>query len=270
VRWWLLVALVACTDPTTATGKRELFQVTSEHVATTSVNAHSYGVDVNGDGTIDNQLSTCFTEIVHEQFGDPQADTDAAMSAGQLLMTFEVQYAADRSHLVNVTSYTTTAADANPPATIADPLVGSFDHDVIDAGPGPLALVIAPFGIPVSLSLAHAHIQAFTTGDALHAVVGGGVDPAVVHEQLVPQWADALTSIVARDCEVPGCSCTAGSPGAAAIGYFDSNRDCSISTEEIEAYPLFQSFVDPDLMIDGKPYVSIGIAIDATIELTVP
>lgn len=259
--------LLGCDGTTIANGPHTLYQVTGEHMPTRSAEAISGGLDLNGDGAVDNQLGTDIAVIFSRHLADPQAATDLAIMNGQLQLTVDVENDKADPTLVNVTSFAMPGQDVAAPAVIDNPLSGSLNGDLIEVGPGELPLVIAPFGIPIVLPLEDGYVQAHTDGDSLHAIMGGTFDVAIVHEQLIPQWAATLGPIITRDCTgaPPTCGCATGSPGETVIQYLDTTHDCAITADELENNSLVQSLAQPDFPRSGTPTrMSVGVALDAT------
>ena len=55
-----------------------------------------------------------------------------------------------------------------------------------------------------------------------------------------------------------------GSTGKTLLGLFDTNMDCTVTVEEISTNSLIVSLLAPDVTIDGKMALSLGIKASAT------
>ena len=63
----------------------------------------------------------------------------------------------------------------------------------------------------------------------------------------------------------------ASSTGATILSFFDANKDCTVSLDELKMNSLVMSLLQPDVTIDGKMALSIGIkatAVKATYTVT--
>jgi hypothetical protein len=78
-----------------------------------------------------------------------------------------------------------------------------------------------------------------------------------------------LGPLVTRDCPTPtaaDCGCPAGnSTGKTILNLFDNNpKNCIVTVEEIKGNTLLQSLLAPDVMIDGRAALSLGLKVKAT------
>jgi hypothetical protein len=263
------VAIMAagCTDPVPVSGPHRVYQVNAEHVPTTKDDAAAYGAH--------DQLGQALAYVVDQGLGDPQGATDKAFMANQLQLTVDLQQpdtdATSKPAAVN--TYVGGAQAFDPSSPTQPPLTGTANGSLINAGPGDLPVVIAIFGMPLTITLHGATIQLIAGPSELQAVVNGGVDQPTIANVIVPSWALALAPIVARDCpnpHPPDCGCVDHSPGGDAILVMDANRDCMLTADEIAASSIVQSLAGSDLKVDGQPVVSFGFGLDATYARTVP
>ena len=57
-----------------------------------------------------------------------------------------------------------------------------------------------------------------------------------------------------------GCGCMSGSTGKTILNLFDTMpKNCAVTVEEIKNNSLIQSLLAPDVTIDGKTALSLGI-----------
>jgi len=84
-----------------------------------------------------------------------------------------------------------------------------------------------------------------------------------VREHLqAPAIQTQLVPIITRDCPnatAPTCTCTDSSTGKTILGLFDANDDCMVTVEEIKTNSLIVSLLSPDVTINGKMALSLGI-----------
>ncbi|MEP6859292.1 MAG: hypothetical protein ABJE66_01645 [Deltaproteobacteria bacterium] len=130
-----LSTLGACSDPVV-----KYFDVAAVELPQTTADATAFGVDLDGDGTSDNQLGVIFSALVSTH----DATTHAAdmIAAGAITSTLETidgapSYQGDTSGLANI---------ALPIFADADPLVLPLEHVVISVD-GDTALIRG--GIPI-------------------------------------------------------------------------------------------------------------------------
>jgi hypothetical protein len=95
-------------------------------------------------------------------------------------------------------------------------------------------------------------------------VLGGAVTKDDIDNEVIPAIAAQLTPLVMRDCHMlsspPTCGCDDGSTGKTLIGLFDAGtKDCAISVDEIKNNSLIVSLLAPDVTINGKMALSLGV-----------
>ena len=261
------IAVAGCTDPVPVSGPHRVYQATAEQIPTTKDEAKAYGMN--------DQLGRAFAYIVDQGLGDPQGATDQAFMTNQLQLAVDVQQpdtdAKPTPAAVNTYAGGAQAFDPSSPAQ--PPLTGTANDTLVTAGPGDFAITIAPFGMPLAITLHGATVELIAGPEELHAMVNGGVDEPTIKNVLIPSWVLTLAPIVARDCPhptPPTCGCVPSSPGGDAIAAIDMNQDCVLTADELIATPLVQSFTAADITVDGQPVVSFAFSLDATYARTVP
>jgi len=167
-----------------------------------------------------------------------------------------------------------------PPA----PLTGKIAGGTFTGGPGDLNLQIALGGtkaIELDLIGARAKVSGATPttiGDASSggAILAGAITQDDINMKVIPAIADQLGPIIARDCcgtgntmhpdctglatAMPKCGCVANSTGSTVISFFDSMpADCAVTTSEIQNNSTIQGLLAPDVTIDGKMALSLGV-----------
>src|SRR5262249_25093196 len=141
-------------------------------------------------------------------------------------------------------------------------------------GPGKLTLQIA-LGGTTAIQLDLIGARASATGisqmgirtlpgtNVTHGVVFAGALPKDdIETKGSPAAPNQLLPTSKRDSPTPtvaGCGCTDGSTGKTIIGLFDTDHDCTVTVDEIKNNSLIMSLLAPDVSIDGKMALSLGI-----------
>jgi hypothetical protein len=302
----LVVLLVGCGNVTAAPdapiadmpndgpflGAHRHYVVDHQVVPTSSAEAQANGLDVDGDGDVDNQLGNTLGALSAQGF-DVKGATNFAIDHGTILMLLDVQApdlvtaaaaavamyqganpnppACDangvcRGHLAGTATFAIAAASPNDP-----PLAASITGGTLLAGPGLLPIQVAVFDAnPVTLEL---HAARAKLGDLTDTTIGSGIIAGAVTQgdidtKFIPQAQQSITAIVQRDCPSagtpPACGCASGSEGGTLISLFDTSpNDCQISVDEIRNNSIIQSLLAPDVTIEGQQMLSFGFGITA-------
>jgi hypothetical protein len=305
---FLPMSLVACGSPDTIVpeGTHYHYVVDKTLVPTNNNQAREYGLDLNGDGTVDNQLGMVLGTLAGMGF-DIQGTLDKSVNEGSIILLFDLQ----------TKSFTSTAAagislqlgdNPVPPAcngsadttcrhhldghgmfSIAPDspqdiaLAGKIIGGTFTGGPGNITLQIALGGttaITLDLigarakasGLSETNIGSATSGGA---VLAGALTQDDLNNKVIPAIQTQLVPIIQRDCcglatspggatcnptGTPPCGCTDSSTGKTILGLFDTMpKDCTVTTTEISNNTLIQSLLAPDVTIDGKMALSLGV-----------
>jgi hypothetical protein len=253
----LLVAGCA-SDP--LTGPHDLYRLTGEQMPKSPAGYVAYGVDVGGIGK-SNSLGELFELMVQEDLGDPQAGTNQVFTMQPPAFVIDVQHSA-QNDVVGVNAFAGDVAAYDPSAPPQPPLVGSSPYPTVTVAGGDLPAVIAPFGVVIPIVLHDAHVTLSAGPDFVDGVVGGAIDTTVVTAQLAPQWQPIVQALVARDCTRRNCGCQPGTPGETAEFYFDTNKDCMISVDEILKAAIVQELLSA-VDADGRPLFTFGFGVSA-------
>jgi hypothetical protein len=302
----LSLTLVACGDDGGGTiipeGEHYQFVSKSAAVPTNNNQAREYGLDLNGDKTVDNQLGMVLGTLATMGF-DIQGTIDEAVSEGSiiLLVDFQTKDFTNTSaagiqillgdnpmpqpctdplmptiptcgkHLAGTGSFTISTSS---PDTAA--LGGKIINGTFTGGPGDISLQIALGGTDaIQLDLIGARSKASgISADGLTSVIlAGALTESDLNTKVIPAIATQLAPAIAEDCNMlsspPGCGCTAGSTGKTVLDLFDggipgSMKNCAVSVEEIQQNSLIQSLLAPDVTIDGVKALSLGIKVEGT------
>ena len=271
-------------DPIFPPGERHTYVVSSVVIPTSSREARDDGLDLTGDGAVDNQLGMVFGTLA--AYGiDINTSVTASINRGTSTTLAELQTAnfAD----ADTAAFTTYIGGASiPPACIdatdttcrqqfsgsaafqlatateEHPLLGSIADGTFAGGPRPLALQLAlSADTPVVITLIGAHVQLsdLSVDGIGHAIIAGGMTTSDVDTKFLPAASTQMNVAIAAQCtNVPSghdCGCPKDSPGSEFVTEFDSNFDCTISTAELLNNGLVGSLTAPDVFFDtdGNP-----------------
>ena len=265
-----------------------------EYLPTSNQQALQYGLDLNNDADVDNQLGMVLATFNSMGFAVQPAVTISVDHGNTLLLAdlqasdlvtasntgFSTYFgqnpqpaactsAADtvcRHHLTGTGTFDAAAMPRNPA------LPGAATAGTFTQGAGHLSVQVALFSPnpPMQLDLIGARVKLTTvTATSIGAgVIGGAVTTTDINTKLIPAIALSIVPVIAHDCTAlstpPGCGCTSGSTGQTLIALFDANHDCVVSATEIQNNNLIQSLLAPDLTIQGQTGLSFGMGITAT------
>lgn len=263
--------------------------VDNQVIPTTTQQAQLYGLDLDGNGSADNQLGFVFSALTAQGF-DLQPVTDQAVARGQILMLGEANVATPaaatytmysganpnpapctgptdtvcRKHLAGTATFDLAATSAHD-----TPLAGSLANGVLTAGPGNLQVTLGFTGAPLVLNLVGARVRLdMVSGASFGAsVIAGAITTAERLAKIDPALQQSTMAAVAADCTSttpPTCGCAAGSTGATMLSLFDSNpKDCQISLQEISDNSLINALLAPDVVVGGQEAISFGFGATA-------
>lgn len=261
--------------------------------------ALTHGLDVDGDGVVDNQLGRVFSTL-GSMGADVQAPTDDMVDDGTSIMLVDVlanqltsasaevtivfgvnpvpaacasaQDLVCRRHLTGTGTFGVSPVFARPPA-----LQGTIDDaGVLLAGPGAFSVAISVGGtMAVILPLVGARVRldlrtnGFGSGTTRPptAFLAGAVRESDLVATVYVSLAAEYNTVIAADCTAlnmpPGCGCDPSSTGKTVQGLFDvAPKDCQVTATEIATNSLVQSLFEPDVLIDGVRALSIGMGVD--------
>jgi hypothetical protein len=279
------------------------YVINQAFVPTTNTQAREYGLDLSGDGQVDNQLGMVLSTLAGMGF-DIQATLDAAVAEGSIVLLVDFQtkdftnttaagiqvFLGDnpmpapcnagetyddvtkmgcKRHLDGAGMFT---IDASSPTNAA--LGGKIVNGTFTGGgsTSDLSLQIALGGTEaIQLDLIGARAKASMiseTGIGMGTnggvVLAGAVTKEDIDNKVIPAIQAQLVPIIMEDCPMPtmppGCGCMADSTGKTILGLFDTNpKDCAVTVDEIKNNSLIVSLLAPDVTIEGKMALSLGI-----------
>ncbi len=265
------------------------YVISQLRVPTSNPEAQAFGLDLDNDQTVDNQLgmvlSTFATMGFPIQEGYSRAidqgtsitlvdlvATDLMTAATATLALFKgtnampspCNGAADlacRRHLAGTGTFTAAATPVHAP------LAGAIIGNTLTAGPGQLTIDLVFNGsTPVAVTLIGARVQASTIsqGGIGNLILAGAISQTDITGTVIPAMRDGYAARVAVDCTAltspPTCGCAGGSDGATYLSLFDTApKDCAISLAEVRDNSLIQSLLAPDVTINNVNALSIGV-----------
>jgi len=282
------------------------FVANAVFVPTSNTQARDYGLDLNGDNTVDNQLGMVLSTLAGMGF-DIQATIDTAVAEGSIILLADFQTkdfsnttaagiqvflgenempaACNAGEMYNTMTKTGCkhhldgsgmfSIAASSPSNAA--LGGKIVNGTFTGGPGDLSLQIALGGTDaIKLDLIGARAKAsmisengIGMGTSGGVVFAGAVTKDDIDNKVIPAIQTQLVPIIARDCTMlsnpPMCGCAADSTGKTILGLFDTGNvnpavhDCMVTVDEIKNNSLIVSLLAPDVTINGKMALSLGI-----------
>ena len=164
----------------------------------------------------------------------------------------------------------------DPNSPDSPPVGGKVINGTFNGGPGLISLQIALGGttaIQLDLIGARAKASGITADKIDSVILAGALTQDDLNTKVIPAIATQIAPIITRDCTMPtmppGCGCTASSTGKTVLDLFDGDitgttKDCKVTVDEIKGNSLIQSLLAPDVTIDGKMALSLGIKIETT------
>lgn len=295
----LPMTLVACGDDgggtVTPEGAHYQYVSAEAFVPTNNNQAREYGLDLNGDKTPDNQLGMVLGTLSTMGF-NVQGTIDDAVLEGSIILLVDFQ----TSDFTNTTAagLKVLLGDMPMPQPCTDPqnptpetcgkhlggtgtftiaagapdnaaVAGKIINGTFNGGPGNISLQIALGGtdaIQLDLIGARAKASGITEAGIASVVLGGALTETDLNAKVIPAIHTQIAPLIMADCTAltspPTCGCESGSTGATVLNLFDAApKDCAVSVDEIKNNSLIQSLLAPDVEIDGKPALSLGIKV---------
>ncbi len=272
------------------------YVVSQVSIPTTAAEAETFGMDLDGDGEVDNRLGSLLA-VLANQGVDLQSTVITAIDHGTVIL------------LVNLrtTSFSSTS-DARAEVRRGDPatampspcagpddtrcrrhldgtgtfqiapdspadaaLVGKIDDGTFQGGPGRVSFEISlggPLALPIQLIGTRANATGLTEGGIDRVFIAGGLTMERFERDVIPGIRDRIDALVRVSCPgnlPPGCGCTAGpSTSRALLTVFDhAPPDCRISADELKNHILVRPLIASDVTIEGQPCLSAGLRVQA-------
>lgn len=262
----LLVGASAEAKPKPKKPKKHGYVVSELLVPASNNQAREVAFDLNGDGTVDNQLGQVFATFAGQGI-DVQGATSQAITSGSFVTLFSVRTPSLKDAKKKVTVKLlkglakaspdldgggTFAVDKAYPAT---KLKAKIVKKVVTSKVGTIKVLMPTFlpGLaPVSYDLVKGRITATCAKKRCSAGRFGGAIPSTqIDAKLIPQMGNAIRTVIATDCPSGEASCTPGSTGSTMLQLFDLDNDDLVTDQEIRDSPLIQSLLAPDVDVNG-------------------
>lgn len=296
--------LIACggsdgDEDITPEGPHHTYVASQVTVPTSQTQGRDFSFDVDGNGTLDNQLASTLNLLKAMAQIDAQVTVTGAVDQGDIILLVDVQTssfdssraagfqikfgdkataqptpctdasdAACRKHLAGNGQFTVAASSPTNAA-----LGGEITGGVFEGGPGNLSLQLTlsssapPFR--VDLAAAQAKVTGISDNGITSIVIGGAVTKQSIDNEIIPAIGGLLEAQT-NTCSVnpdttqgqPRCICT--DPEDSVIDLLDNMpADCRITTAELAANPLLPILLATDVVVDGQPALSVGVGATA-------
>jgi hypothetical protein len=278
-------------------------------VPTNNNQAREYGLDLNNDKTVDNQLGMVLGTLSGQGF-DVQGAIDEAVAEGSIILLVDFQTTSFSAaggaglsiklgdvptpaacnagemyecKLGNGTECNTGEAGCTcagcgrhlngagsftiDPSSPMDAVVrGKVVGGTFTGGPGDIHLEISLGGTgAIALDLIGARAKATGISDAgmESVILAGALTKEDLDTKVIPAIHGQIEPLITEDCPTPAapdCGCMAGSTGKTILNLFDTMpKNCAVTVDEIKNNTLIQSLLAPDVTVDGKMALSLGI-----------
>lgn len=295
----LVLLLPACSSKEASgpSGEHHHYVVSSTLLPTNMATAASYGVDLDGDATVDNQIGSFFASLTAAGGFDFNIDGAETIANGSVLLLADLQaddlVSASRAGFTIYRGANPSPApctDSNDPSTCGQHLTGAGSFEV-QAGTDTDATVLGDVAggafttsesgrvlvsIGIEATPVHLHLErgsvriaAVTETTLQGGTISGAAMSADVQATLVPALQTTISLAIARDCPggaPPTCGCMAGSEGVSWVNLFDDDDDCAVSLAEFQANTMVATYFAPDLDLDEdgtNDALSVGLGFTA-------
>lgn len=281
-------------------GDHYQYVVSDVRVPSNNMMARDDGLDLDGDGSIDNQLGYVFGTLAQNGLGVSDTAREALLRGGVLMLAELVTTGFETTRATGFTTYLGSDPDPAPcldPArleTCGQHLLGQgrFTVDVgstSDQAIGPIvdgvfleAVGAMPVEIaidssaPIRLDLHGARVRLSPISESdVSGILAGGITQADIDGVVIPQAAAQIDRIVRTECAQPTgsapCGCLANARADLLQKVFDSDDSCQVEVAELSSSSVVRSLLDPDIVIDGQRLMSFGVGTElATATFTLP
>jgi hypothetical protein len=255
--------------------------------------ARDFGMDVDGDGDVDNKLGNVIATLATMNI-DANAMVGRAIDRGDTILLARIgttsfyqadiatlqTYAGSDPSIAPCSSDTDTSCRKHLEGTATfnvltdptgTPLRGSFAGNTFSGDQGKLVVRIALLGSePIDLVMLASRAALRMTNETKIAdgTIAGAVTQEDIDTKVIPAVHKNVSATAAAQCiqptSPPACGCPTGSDGKQAIMIFDKAPvDCAISLEEVKDSSLVQALLAPDVEIMGVRALSLGVKISA-------
>lgn len=287
----LPMMLVACGgddggETIVPTGEHYQYVAAKAFVPTTNKEATDYGLDLDGNGSIDNQLGKTLVSLKTVAKFDVQGTIDEAVATGSIILLVDFQTEDFKSSsaagmkILLGENPTPAACNAGEEYVCQDGTCsgcghhltgGTFDvsagspdnaavagkivNGTFNGGPGDISLQIALGGtdaIQLDLVGARARLTGISADGITSAILAGALTQEELDLKVLPAIHANLGPTIERDCDPQGtppeCGCAADSTGSSILAFLDKDPvDCKVTLDEIKGNSAIQGFLAPDV-----------------------
>ena len=275
--------------------------VTELVVPTNSSESKNIGVDLDGDGVIDNKLGQIIGTVAGNQT-DVNASIQKAIDNGSFILFGRLvvnTWPTDTSVAAQLFPGSTDSGDAtednltgsgcaviSPSADTNLHLCGTLTQGYLDAGPDDLQVSFTFGGQNLTVTLERASAkseQPITENEWKDVQVGGGISKDSIDNELLPvlaQWlndevkknpdgsiADFVKNSIDGQCSNNIEGCENVTPGQGECAEWDDNPDHDVVTvTELKCNSTLASALKPDVDFDGDgeaDHLSLGLKLSA-------
>ena len=267
----LLLASCSAPKPTTtqpaptveippATGVEYFYVTNTLLLPTTRAQTQDFALNVDGDpqGNPDNKFGEMLTLLTSVYPGlELQSSLDQAVNNGQLV-TLHMLKANDPLNDTSVSwsiylgqkAQSTPVFDGSDKFTIDtatpmnSPIIGTLTNGHFSGGPGSAQVRMFLLGVPVDVKLIGVYLEADVNAQGCtNGKLGGGLSVDEFRARILPAITDGLNLVIKANQD-------AATPLLLA---FDSDKNGTVSAQELENNPLLMLAVSPDLdLLDGS------------------
>jgi len=249
--------------------------------------AEGVGVDYDGNGSIDNKLSSLMSLLLGQstefQIND---NLDEGIAGGSLIVLGRIMaenFSGDPDLSVSLFQGTftgTTTADIQAGTGTftwdnTSPNVGTlcgrvYGVGMLQAGPGDVTLSLpVNENMTLSLVLHHAKMEGIASAEGwTDMVIAGAALPEDLKNTIIPNYVDNVNAEILADpvgsqfiLDTFDDACSTEIAGCA--GNSDCAADGVITEAELQCNSIINTILTPDVTIDGVQYVSFGIRVQA-------
>jgi hypothetical protein len=228
-----------------------------------------------GDSVVDNSLGAVIAVFASFDY-DVDAEANALITSGSLLHLFELQATSTtdaRGAGMRIGLGLDLDGDATDNFTGTEPLEfdpahgsGRVTGDIVDGtfhfaiGETRIGVAFPGMDEPFVLPLIEVQVDGTITPTEITGRLAGGVPAPFIDDTMLPVLYEGLSRVIERDC--PDGTCVAGSSGELVLEYLDPNDDGTLTFAEMQADPLVQNILTPDLVLqDGQCGIDEGDAL---------
>ncbi len=266
------------------------YVVSDLFVPINNTQAREFGLDLDGNTTIDNQLGMVFGTLESVGLGTASTAHEALLRGGVVLLAELQTTSLDDADDAGLTTF--LGGNPVPDACIDEADLstcgqhlkgtGQFTVDLDSAshqarapiadgrlvgatGIMPVELAISIAGI-IRLDLRGAKVKLTDiTPDGARGVLAGAIAPIDIENVVIPEAAQQIARIVADECTgqpIGDSPCGCRDRSRALERAFDTNNDCRVDLREVSESSIASALLAPDVKVHGQMMLSFGVGVE--------